>query len=300
MSPKIKTFCERLFSTAILLLLLGAALLWGEPAAYALFVCILCNLTTIEWFNMLKKRPEQAQRRIILIAGLLYPWAQWLSLEQTRSRAAFFALALAFPVFLTIVSLIREMAHPIEGDRALKRTGTTLTAFLYPVWMFAFTLPFIFSQSLGIMLALVLITKLTDIFAYVSGVLCGGRIFAEKSRIIPHISPKKTWEGLLGSFILTAAAGYFLLKYLCGDVLFPAPPWAAAAGTSLLILPAIYMLLFILAVTGDLAGSLIKRSLNVKDSGSLLPGIGGIFDLIDSPAFTVSAFCILFMLTGQL
>ena len=46
--------------------------------------------------------------------------------------------------------------------------------------------------------------------------------------------------------------------------------------------------LFILSVAGDLAGSLIKRGLAVKDSGSLLPGIGGIFDLIDSPAFTVS------------
>ena len=48
--------------------------------------------------------------------------------------------------------------------------------------------------------------------------------------------------------------------------------------------------IFILSVAGDLAGSLIKRGLAVKDSGSLLPGIGGIFDLIDSPAFTVSFF----------
>lgn len=50
---------------------------------------------------------------------------------------------------------------------------------------------------------------------------------------------------------------------------------------------------FLLSVYGDLAGSLVKRSLAIKDSGSLLPGIGGIFDLIDSPSFTVpfSGFC---------
>ena len=74
-------------------------------------------------------------------------------------------------------------------------------------------------------------------------------------------------------------AGYFLYEWIVGPVEKDLPLYAYIIMGSIL---------FVLAVTGDLAGSLIKRGLAVKDSGSLLPGIGGIFDLIDSPAFTVS------------
>ena len=130
--------------------------------------------------------------------------------------------------------------------------------------------------------SIVLFTKMSDIWAYVSGILLGGKFISRK--FSPSVSPKKTWEGIIGSVIITLTVGAVLLPVL------GLMSWEELTSPSFL---AIYIplgiLLFFLSVWGDLAGSLIKRGLAVKDSGSLLPGIGGIFDLIDSPAFTVSA-----------
>jgi phosphatidate cytidylyltransferase len=94
--------------------------------------------------------------------------------------------------------------------------------------------------------------------------------------MIPHISPKKTWEGFAGAlaFSLLASLGLF---YFMPDRLL-ALTWTHATILGLL--------LGFAAVIGDLAESIIKRSTGVKDSGNMLPGIGGALDLIDSLLFT--------------
>lgn len=305
MTPKIKTFLERLFSTVILLTLVGGVLWWNSVWGYAILICLLCNLTTIEWYAMLKEKKDYAQRWLVLAAGLPYPWLLFLlghfsiketwclycdtphvrSIDTTQAVTTFSAFAFFAVALVAVVSFVWEMRRPIETDRALRSVGTTLLAFIYPVWMFSFSLAFLIAadhgthlanSAVGMLLWIILVTKLTDICAYISGVLIGGKIFGDR-KMIPHISPKKTWEGFIGSLLLTTAAGFGLATILIPSALHY--PWMLAVGIIIIAL---------LSVVGDLAGSLIKRSLAVKDSGSLLPGIGGIFDLIDSPAFTVS------------
>lgn len=288
MTPKAKTFLERGFSTILLLAILAGALIWDSPVGYGLLICLLCNLTTFEWFNMLKD--TGTNRALVLAGGIVYPWIIFLTQLQSINGLDVAAIQLFnhLPLISLIVfvilafgcELIRMDYGKCPADRAFASAGRTILAFIYPVWLFAFALQSIVG-GVWVVLWLILFTKMSDIWAYVSGVLLGGRFI--KRRFSPVVSPKKTWEGIIGSFIITM---------ICGALLIPALDIASwgELKTNLHIYLAFGTIFFILAVAGDLAGSLIKRGLAVKDSGSLLPGIGGIFDLIDSPAFTMSAF----------
>jgi len=121
----------------------------------------------------------------------------------------------------------------------------------------------------GLLLFLVFITEMNDVFQFTWGKLFG------KFKIIPKVSPNKTWEGFIGGVLSTTIVGYFLY------FLTPLTP-LQAMGVS-----------FIVAVTGfigDVVVSAIKRDVGVKDTGAAIPGHGGILDRIDSLATTAPVF----------
>jgi len=106
--------------------------------------------------------------------------------------------------------------------------------------------------------------------AYVTGSLIG------KHLLVPHISPKKTWEGFFGALAFSAGGGWGLLKLMPDELAWFTQLDALVLGVGL----------GFAAIIGDLAESIIKRSADAKDSGRMLPGIGGALDLIDSILFT--------------
>ena len=285
MSPKLKTFLERGFSTIVLLGLLGGTVAWNEPLGYAVLISVLCNLTSWEWFNMLKG--TNANRWLSLVCGLIYPWfLSWVCIGTYLPGSSSLGIAVAVLVLFTIMAfcgqLFRMDYRGKTGAEMLDGMGLTLLSFVYPVWMFCFALTCVHTEeNIMAMLWLVLFTKMSDIWAYMSGVLLGGKFITRK--FSPCVSPKKTWEGIIGSIIITLTVGALLLP-----VLVPSAKGVLSEPVFYAVYIPAGLLLFFLSVWGDLAGSLIKRGIAVKDSGSLLPGIGGIFDLIDSPAFTVS------------
>lgn len=302
---KMRVLFQRLFSTLVLLGLLAGALAWNREAGYYGLICIFCILTAWEWRHMLLRSGKAGQARLSFLFGAAYPVLLSIVCFFNKYRLAApsewrmmpdpLLVVAAAPVVLLVAAFMMEMKRPIVGSRALRSVATTLLAFLYPGWLFAFAIPAlqlaymeagsVSSRIIMIVLWVILVTKMSDIFAYLSGMLLGGRFFTRK--LIPHISPKKTWEGIIGSWLLTNAAGIGLV--------FPLFGVASLGLGEALMLALCITLIFILSVYGDLAGSLVKRSLAVKDSGSLLPGIGGLFDLIDSPSFTVPFLCLLLM-----
>jgi phosphatidate cytidylyltransferase len=111
-------------------------------------------------------------------------------------------------------------------------------------------------------LIFVVLTVCSDTGGYLAGILIGRHPMA------PVISPKKTWEGLAGSFVACLVAGVIMVPHLLGGHIWQGLLLGAAAVGA--------------ATLGDLAESMIKRDLEIKDMGRLLPGHGGILDRIDS------------------
>ncbi|VAW20137.1 Phosphatidate cytidylyltransferase [hydrothermal vent metagenome] len=116
--------------------------------------------------------------------------------------------------------------------------------------------------SPGLLLGIFFILWTYDTIAYLFGMWLG------KHRLFERISPKKSWEGVIGGGIFAIVAG------ILDSVIFQSPGLLSWVGIALIIV--------IFGTFGDLVESLMKRSLNIKDSGALLPGHGGILDRFDS------------------
>jgi phosphatidate cytidylyltransferase len=115
----------------------------------------------------------------------------------------------------------------------------------------------------------IVVTKFSDIGAYVTGTLIG------RHKMIPRISPGKTWEGFAGAIVVSTALSV-LFVHLAGPRLY---------GMNLRHAIILGVVLSAAAVVGDLIESIFKREAGVKDSGQWFPGIGGVLDLMDSLLF---------------
>ncbi|MGH3466352.1 MAG: phosphatidate cytidylyltransferase, partial [Thermocrispum sp.] len=122
----------------------------------------------------------------------------------------------------------------------------------------------------GLVLYLVFLTQFNDIAQYLFGKLFG------RHKVVPKVSPGKTVEGLIGGLVTTT-----LLGWLLGGWLTPHNPWQSALAG---------LIIGAAGFVGDVTISALKRDLGVKDSGSLLPGHGGILDRVDSLIYTAPLF----------
>jgi phosphatidate cytidylyltransferase len=278
-SSKSVTFLKRTFSTILLWGVVALAFGSMKPWAHLALISFLALWALHEFCSLSLRNGIAVHRRWALFLAIAYGAGLSYFLLQGKTIPAALDLALVF--LLVIGSLIAELRHPIRSIHSVLNVTSTIFGVLWLTWLFYFTARMDFAPDFNgsmpgafVLLWCIAVTKFTDMGAYLTGSVIG------KHKMIPHISPAKTWEGFAGAIFFALLAACTLYA-IFPDQLAVFSSWGHVIGLAVLVA--------LLAVVGDLAESLWKRSLTVKDSGHSLPGIGGAMDLIDSLCFTAPA-----------
>lgn len=259
------SFCKRVITSIVLLGSTGAVLFFTDPFYFGLEVILFIALACFEFFNLLRKGNIPVYRLFGVVMGISIPLIVLLEFGSTQSGEV---------LFLVLGCLFLFLLEFFRGKNPQSLTGISLTllGILYISWFLSFLIKIRFLEG-GMMWTayLLAVTKAADIGAYAVGTLCG------RHSLIPHISPKKSVEGLLGGL-----AASVLVSVLFAGIL----PLHFALWHILLL----GFMLGVLGQIGDLSESLMKRFCNSKDSADVLPGMGGILDAVDSVLFTAPIF----------
>ena len=274
-------FFRRLTSTVVL----WAVVLWtifsaNHAVTNWVFLAIMLGLAwqgLREFYDLVEHRGLVCFRQWGIASGLALMLVTFLYFtgvihhahEQLPAKANDFEVTIIV-IFVLGLCLRRFVAKNLQDG--LLAISTTLFGLLYVPWLLNFISKIAFFPGIEgryYVLYFILVTKFSDLGAYVTGSLIG------RHKMIPRISPGKTWEGFAGAILVSTGA----------SVLFARLAGPHLEGMTTLHAIVLGMLLSVAAVIGDLIESLFKREAGVKDSGRLFPGIGGILDLLDSLLF---------------
>ncbi len=275
-----KNLVLRILSGAVYIALIVAAILLldNSPVMYLLVFPLLIVLGIGEMVTMAKDDATQSWlvNIIDMLGGVGMFVAFYLHYEgETMQSRALWLLPIATYLLLrTIVQLYRPRQNALHS---LERSFFSLGYVALPVAML--------NAIMSITAPRLLLGVFMFIWLYDTGAFCVG-VLVGKHRLFERISPKKSWEGVIGGLAVCIAGAYLTHHFF--DEFFQVPDLTVWVGLSLVVA--------VFATFGDLVESLIKRTVGVKDSGHILPGHGGILDRIDSLLLVAPAVLIYMML----
>jgi phosphatidate cytidylyltransferase len=242
---------------------------WLHPVSFFLTGLIILFGTMYEYYLMIRNTGTQPQ----LIPGIITGVTAYVLASLIASgflKAKFFLILVPMMLVIMVAELYRRQEKPFDS---LAHTFFPVLYSAIPVSMIPFSafsrtglssiLPhgqMVFSP--GIIIGFFILLWVNDSGAYLIGTAFG------RHRLMERISPKKSWEGFFGGMILSALAAWFLSG------------WLGVVDKSKWII--ISLIISIAGTYGDLIESMLKRSLGVKDSGTIMPGHGGFLDRFDS------------------
>ncbi len=278
-----KVFLRRLLSFVLLWgVVLGAIFSGRNLASELLFLVLMlgiAGLGLVEFYGLVEKRGLQCFRRWGILGGLILMASTFVYLEGWVIRYQHPAKANDFETGLLILFVLGLCLRQFfsKDTVGLVTISTTLLGLMYVPWLLNFIQKLHFFPAVNgvevngnfYIFYFIVVTKFSDVGAYVTGSLIG------QHKMIPRVSPGKTWEGFGGAILVSTGAS-LLFWHLAGDRLH---------GMNLRHAIILGVMLSLAAVVGDLIESIFKREAGVKDSGRLFPGIGGMLDLMDSLLF---------------
>ncbi len=272
------TFVLRFASTIVLWSVALLIIFSGFEIGFYALISAVGLIALWEFFGMLDARGLPNFKITAMICGaVMLVGSFYYFSHYGPARSYDFEMAVLLFFLLTVFT--RQMFDGLRDDAPLRTMAYTLFGLLYVLWLFNFITKIVYVTprlpngtvtGQFYVFYCIAITKFSDMGAYLTGSAIG------RHPLVPHISPKKTWEGFFGALAFSLLASVGLFELMPGHL-------SVLTLTHSIVLG---LLLGFAAVIGDLAESIVKRSTGVKDSGNMLPGIGGALDLIDSLLFT--------------
>ena len=263
----------RIIFGALMILALAALLWWDHwlqetarpliGAPTAALAAVLLMAAAMEYSRLAAEAQLPAMPLVTVVCamgvGLAPFWASRIPTDRL-SHAEWFLLAVPAAFALSFLSLMARR----RVERGFVRLAATILGVVYVGGFGAFVLAVRMRFGVPALVVFLGAVKLTDIGAYFVGSAIG------RHKLIPWLSPGKSWEGLAGGLAL-GALGAMGLNALCGTGLTVG--WAALFG----------LILGLVGQFGDLCESFLKRSARQKDAAALVPEFGGVLDILDSP-----------------
>jgi phosphatidate cytidylyltransferase len=264
-----------IFGPIMIALLLGVLWLdqWAQAADHArggLVILLLLGLPGIRFAArelelMLWAKGVATNFRVLFLAGALGCVGVYLATDPDYDSAGAPAMMLVSAgVAAYLIGVVTRSWGRNTADTMLAGAAAVF-AFVYLGLMLGSLLAIRAEHSAWVLAAVILVTKSCDIGAYFTGRAIG------KTKLVPWLSPGKTWEGLAGGVALAALVALLTLS------------WDAMAGLHWAYALLVGVVLAVVGQGGDLLASMLKRDAAVKDSGASVPGFGGVLDVIDSP-----------------
>jgi len=276
---KAKIFFRRLTTTVVLWTVIISALFCNNrlisDGVFILIITVVAGAGLMEFYGLAEKRGLACFKwcglagGILLIIGTFFNVTGHIGTYGTPARVNDFETSF---LILFVLGLCVRQLFSKKNAAGITAIATTLFGLMYVPWLLNFIQKinyFPHIEGKFFLLYFVLVTKFSDTGAYAVGSLIG------RHKMIPRVSPGKTWEGFGGAIFLSTVSSLLFVQ------IFGAHMFGMNSMHALIL----GVVLSSTAVIGDLIESLFKREAGLKDSGHFFPGIGGILDLLDSLLF---------------